>query len=301
LRALAELDPKNDLAPRIVKWLLNNRRNGYYWRSTRDTAQVIAAMSEFMRASGEGAPDYALTIELDGRPLRELRVTPEGMFTLDNRVVLHGLHLSPGPHTVTFKKTGDGALYYSTYLSYFTKEEDVEGAGNEIFIERDYYKLVPRTQTVNLPDSAVSVTPPAGQDKPLAQTGHSEDRAVFTRVPLKTGDAVQSGDLIEVVLKITSKNDYDFLAFEDFKPAGCEPLEVRSGGRWAGGLCANVELRDEKVVFFIGLLAQGEHVLRYKLRAETPGEFHALPTHGFAMYAPEVKAISDEMRVRVND
>ncbi|MCH8807451.1 MAG: hypothetical protein IH986_15390, partial [Planctomycetes bacterium] len=91
LRALVELDPKSDLAPRIVKWLLNNRRNGYYWRSTRDTAQVIAAMSEFMRASGEGAPDYTLTIELDGRPLRELRVTPEDMFTLDNRVVLHGL------------------------------------------------------------------------------------------------------------------------------------------------------------------------------------------------------------------
>ncbi|MCH8808057.1 MAG: hypothetical protein IH986_18475 [Planctomycetes bacterium] len=197
--------------------------------------------------------------------------------------------------------TGEGALYYSTYLSYFTKEEDIEAAGNEIFIERDYYKLVPRTQSVNLPDSAVSATPPAGRDKPLAQTGHSEDRAVFTRVPLKTGDAVQSGDLIEVVLKITSKNDYDFLAFEDFKPAGCEPLELRSGGRWAGGLVANVELRDEKVVFFIGLLAQGEHVLRYKLRAETPGEFHALPTKGFAMYAPEVKAISDEMRLRVND
>ena len=50
---------------------------------------------------------------------------------------------------------------------------------------------------------------------------------------------------------------YDFLAFEDFKPAGCEPLELRSGDRWPGGLVANVELRDEKVVFFIGLLARG--------------------------------------------
>ena len=85
------------------------------------------------------------------------------------------------------------------------------------------------------------------------------------------------------------------------KPAGCEPVELRSGGRWAGGLCANLELRDEKVVFFIGLLEQGEHILRYKLRAETPGLFHALPTKGFAMYAPEVKAISDEMRLRIKE
>jgi len=120
-------------------------------------------------------------------------------------------------------------------------------------------------------------------------------------VPLATGDAVESGDKIEVVLTITSKNVYDYLAFEDMKPAGCEPMELRSGGRWAGGLCPHIELRDEKVVFFIGLLEQGTHVLRYKLRAETPGKFHALPTTGFAMYAPEVRAISDEMRLGIVD
>ncbi len=85
------------------------------------------------------------------------------------------------------------------------------------------------------------------------------------------------------------------------KPAGCEPMELRSGGRWAGGLCPHLELRDEQVVFFIGLLEQGTHVLRYKLRAETPGRFHALPTTGFAMYAPEVRAISDEMRLEIMD
>jgi hypothetical protein len=118
---------------------------------------------------------------------------------------------------------------------------------------------------------------------------------------LKNGDAVASGDRIEVVLNLTAKNTYDYLAFEDMKPAGCEPVELRSGGRWAGGLCANLELCDEKVVFFIGLLEQGQHVLRYKLRAETPGHFHALPAKGFAMYAPEVKAISDEMRLRIKE
>ena len=32
-----------------------------------------------------------------------------------------------------------------------------------------------------------------------------------------------------------------------------------------------------------------------------PFHFHALPTKGFAMYAPEVKAISDEMRLRIKE
>ena len=301
LRALVTIEPDNELAPRLVKWLLNNRRNGYYWRSTRDTALVIAAMADYMLVSGEAAPDYELTVEVDGRPLRQVHVSKDNFFTFDNRVLLYGLQIEPGPHEVTLTKTGSGALYYSCYLSYFTKEEDIKGAGNEIFIEREYFRLVPRVETVHLPDPADAGTAPGNQPQPLDQSGRTELRDTCKRVPLRTGDEVASGEQIEVVLKITSKNVYDYLVFEDMKPAGCEPVELRSGGRWAGGLCANLELRDEKVVFFIGLLEQGEHVLRYKLRAETPGAFHALPTAGWAMYAPEVRAISDEMRLRVHD
>lgn len=304
LKAIVTIDPQNELAPRLVKWLLNNRRNGYYWRSTRDTALVIAAMTDYMQACGEAAPDYSIALSMDGKPVKDIKVTKENFFTFDNRFVLYGLQLKPGPHKITLNKHGQGALYYSAYVSYFTKEEDVKGAGNEIFVQRDYFKLVPSTEKVIKPKAVNSYSGaahPANEAKPASATGHPELRDSYIRIPLKNGDAVKSGDQIEVVLKITAKNTYDYLAFEDMKPAGCEPVELRSGGRWAGGLCANLELRDEKVVFFIGLLEQGEHVLRYKLRAETPGHFHALPAKGFAMYAPEVKAISDEMRLRIAD
>lgn len=301
LKAIVILDPKNDLAPRIVKWLLNNRRNGYYWRSTRDTAQVIAALCDYMTVSGESVPDYNLVVTVDGKPMREVKVTKENFFSFDNRVALYGLQIKPGPHEVVVSKKGGGALYYSCYLSYFTLEEDIKGAGNEILIQRQYFKLEPATENVNLPDKGIARTAPAGRPKPLDQTGRTEQRAIYRRIPLNSGDAVKSGDKIEVVLTITAKNTYDYLVFEDMKAAGCEPMELRSGGRWAGGLCANLELRDEKVVFFIGLLEQGTHVLRYKLRAETPGTFHALPASGHAMYAPEVRAISDEMRLGIRE
>lgn len=311
LRALVAIDPKNDISPRIVKWLLNNRKNGYYWRSTRDTAVVIASMADYMRASGEANPDYNLIVKLDGEAVKEVKVTKENFFTFDNRVALYGLHVKPGPHTVTLEKQGSGALYYSAYLSYFTKEEDIKGAGNEIEITREYYLLKPKTESVLVSSPANSSrgwfgyfwksSPPAAQEKSDEDTSRKELRSGFDRVLLKTGDSVASGDQIEVVLKIKSKNTYDYLAFEDMKPAGCEPVDLRSGGKFAGGLCPNVELRDTKVVFFIGLLEQGNHILRYKLRAETPGTFHALPTSGFAMYAPEVRAISDEMRLKITD
>jgi uncharacterized protein YfaS (alpha-2-macroglobulin family) len=304
LKALIALEPKNELAPRLVKWLLNNRRNGYYWRSTRDTALVIAAMTDYLLVSGEGEPNYTVTVSVDGQRMKEVTITKTNFFTFDNRLVLYGLQVKSGTPQVTLSKQGPGALYYSCYLSYFTKQEDITGAGNEINIARQYFKLVPKTESVFKPSAttrSLGLRTPAREAQAAEGSGRAELRAGWTRAPLKTGDVLASGDQIEVVLTLTSKNTYDYLVFEDMKPAGCEPVVLRSGGRWAGGLCANLELRDEKVVFFLGLLEQGQHVLRYRLRAETPGHFHALPASGFAMYAPEVRAISDEMRLRIEE
>jgi uncharacterized protein YfaS (alpha-2-macroglobulin family) len=62
-----------------------------------------------------------------------------------------------------------------------------------------------------------------------------------------------------------------------------------------------MELRDEKVAFFADAIGRGEHLLRYRLRAETPGLFHALPAIVQGMYAPELRGNSDEAILNVED
>jgi uncharacterized protein YfaS (alpha-2-macroglobulin family) len=49
------------------------------------------------------------------------------------------------------------------------------------------------------------------------------------------------------------------------------------------------------------MLARGKHSVSYRMRAETPGQFSALPTRAAAMYAPELKGNSDEMKIGVKD
>ena len=61
------------------------------------------------------------------------------------------------------------------------------------------------------------------------------------------------------------------------------------------------ELRDRKVAMFIDKLDQGVWQIRYTLRAEVPGSFHALPLVGGAMYVPEIKGNSDEIRMTVEE
>jgi uncharacterized protein YfaS (alpha-2-macroglobulin family) len=62
-----------------------------------------------------------------------------------------------------------------------------------------------------------------------------------------------------------------------------------------------MELRDDRVTFFARTLARGKHSVSYRLRAEIPGKFSALPTRAYAMYAPELKGNSDEIKLAIKD
>ena len=61
------------------------------------------------------------------------------------------------------------------------------------------------------------------------------------------------------------------------------------------------EMRDRKVALFIDKLPEGVWEIRYDLRAEVPGKFHALPVLGHAMYVPEIRCNGAELRVTVRD
>ena len=84
------------------------------------------------------------------------------------------------------------------------------------------------------------------------------------------------------------------------KAAGFEPVEVRSGYN-GNDLGAYVEFRDNRVAFFVRALARGKHSVAYRMRAEIPGHFSALPTTACAMYAPELKANCDEIKLQIED
>lgn len=111
---------------------------------------------------------------------------------------------------------------------------------------------------------------------------------------------VQSGDLVEFELTAESKKDFEYLVFEDLKAAGFEAVEVRRGYN-GNGTGAYVEYRKRKVCFFAQRLTRGRQSLSYRLRAVTPGKFSALPARAYAMYALELKANSDEIRLSIVD
>ena len=286
LKLLAAAEPESQDTRGLVKYLINNRSHSTYWNSTRDTAYCLEAIGDYLKATKEGDPNLTVEVVYDGKILKTVEITKDNLFTFDNTAIVAGDILTTGKHTIELRKKGKGPLYANAYVEYFTLEDFITKAGLEVKVDRTYYKLVPETKTIDAVDSK-------GQ-------AIDQKRAKLKRVLLKSGDEVKSGDLIEVELGIDSKDDYEYLVFEDWKAAGMEAEEVRSGYN-PEGLGAYMELRDEKVSLFVQYLPRGRHNLSYRLRAEIPGKFSALPTRAEAMYAPELKANSDEMKIRISD
>jgi uncharacterized protein YfaS (alpha-2-macroglobulin family) len=286
LKLLSRTEPGSQKASRLVKYLLNNRKHSTYWNSTRDTAVIVEAFAEYLASSGEDRPDLTLDVYFDGKKMKTVRISSENLFTFDNRFILEGKEITTGKHTLEIVKSGRGSIYFNAYLDYFTLEDFITRAGLEIKVQRKVYRLKKVDKKI----------------KDVGSHGQVVDRKVekYERHMLENLASLKSGDLVEIELEIESKNDYEYLVFEDMKAAGFEPVEVRSGYN-ANEMGAYVEFRDRKVCFFVHRLARGRHSISYRLRAETPGKFSALPTRAYAMYAPELKANSDEIKLVIID
>lgn len=286
LRLLVTTEPKGETTAGLAKYLLNNRRNGTYWNSTKDTAAVIEALAEFVKASGESKPQQTVELLVDGKSQTKVEITKENLFTFNGTFVLEADALTTGEHTIELRKLGESPLYANAYLTVFSKEDMIPAAGLEVKARRKFYKLI--------------------EEKPDQQVAGSRGQVVtqrglkYRREEIATDTPIKSGDLIEVELSIESKNDYEYVLIEDMKPAGFEPVEVQSGWSYEG-LASYKEFRDEKVAFFAERLPRGTHNLSYRVKVEIPGRFSALPTKVEAMYAPELKGNSEEWKARIVD
>ncbi|MGN6544787.1 MAG: hypothetical protein ACTHK7_07045 [Aureliella sp.] len=265
--------------------MLNKRKQSTNWDSTRDTALVVEAFADYLRASGETQATVSGEVWLEGKRLGSVHFTPETMFTAETTIQIAGNAVPSGEQTLEIRRSGSGPLYFSVYSRNFTLEEEIAPSGLEVKIERRYYRLDPVHKALEL----------AGKRGQVVDA----ERAAYDRVPIEDLESLPSGTLVEVELLVESKNDYEYLMIEERKAAGLEPVDTQSGYQYRDGLGVYREMRDKHVAFFLRTLPRGQHSLRYQLRAEAPGRFTALPAVISGMYAPELTGNSADKDLRV--
>ncbi len=277
LQALLAIDPQHELVEKIVAWLSLNR-DGRYWVSTRQTALVVFAMSEYLAQNkDELEPDMKIRVSLNGEQLFEKHVDKSNWYDFEGTIKVSGDRLRPGKNVLTIEKSGTGKPVYSTFFRRFRRAATFEASTGGLTIAREYRRI--------------------------QKTGDPTKGGV-TITELKPGDTVQSGDEIEVVLTVKTDQPRRYLMIEDPLPAGCEPVRNPTPQRWIGRAWnywyAHKEFRDEKVDIAVTHLS-GEQRVSYRMRAEAPGMFKVLPARVWNMYQPEEGANSAGTSLGIKD
>ena len=299
VRALLQVDPKNALIEPAVNWLLKNRR-GAQWNNTRDTALVMLALNDYLEVSGELNADLDFEVIVNGHAAGRHQVNRGNLLNAPTLIPVDPAWVSDANEVRIVRHGGTGPLYLAVSTGFFSAEEPVSPAGNEVFVRRDYFRLIP---------------------VPTLLKGIEEKRE-----SLGDGAKIESGERIETVVTLESKTDLEYLLLEDLKPAGFEAEEQRSGGwisihelvrsrvtgpssgsagergeRTGRSTVGHPEWRDRSAAVFISRLPQGLWELRYRFRATTPGRYHALPLAAGALYVPEIRGNSAEIRTEVTE
>ena len=286
LKLLVKTSPQAPETAALAKYLICNRRNATYWNNTRDTALCVDALADFVVASGEAAAELEVEVLLDGEAIGQIELNPENFFDPDLTRTIGADRLPPGDHQLELRKRGEGPLYFTSRLSSFALGDSVRAQDcPELSIRRGYF--------------LTTAVEKKQHSRGARGQALEESVELRERTPLESGQAVRSGDIIEIELSIESGNAFEYLLIADPKFAGCEPLETLSGYGDFGGMFAYRELRDQQVAFFVRSLERGEFSLSYRLRAETPGTFRALPAVIEGMYAVDLRANSEPFSLEI--
>jgi alpha-2-macroglobulin len=274
VQALARRDPASPMLDGAVRWLMLNRRGGYWW-NTKQTAFALYGLLEVLQARNDTAQPFSVDVYVNGVAAGSHGFTSASLTAPDPVII--NVPAREGANAVRLVKKGGGVLYWSTQATYYDVQSAQSRSGSrQLAISRQYARLVPIRRN---------------------------DRIVYQEQPLQRD--VNPGDVLSVRLTVAGSNDWRYLIVEDPLPAGVEavqdttayPMEQEDRWRWWWG--SQTEYRDNRTVFFQERLDDGRVEYVYLVKVIASGDFRASPAQVAPMYVPDVAASSEPMRIRV--
>ncbi|MFN2532181.1 MAG: alpha-2-macroglobulin [Pyrinomonadaceae bacterium] len=275
LKALSRIRPDSPLLPKVARWLVSERTNGYYWDSTKNTAFAIYGLVDYIKISHDLTPDYAVEVYLNNENVLTERITENNAsqsFVIERKGDAVGLS-----NQVRIIKRGGGSVYLTSRLDYYTDESEVSPSSNaNLSVTREYFRLRVIEDGYNLK---------------------------WISEPL-TGE-VRSGDLIAVRLRLQG-NKGRHVMIEDPIPAGAEQIDNvgylnldYTNRNWTDWY-SSCEFRDQRTVFFLDYF-NGNATFQYAMRVQIPGEFGVAPARAELMYQPATHANTNNARFSFAD
>ncbi len=275
LAAICLIRPDDPVVPRAVRHLMLSRR-GAMWDSTRDTSYSLVALSKYLSQTKTKLGAFTARVLVNDRLVKSISLDATQPDKLASMVQIPISELHSGPNTVRIERSGLATCYATVQLSAVKIQDEI--AANSpvpaLRVSREYFLM----ETRKLEDGTLRLLP---SRKPIQQAS--------------------SGDVIRVNVTVESSIAREFLMVEDPIPSNCrisERDQLTDGEQWSYWWDRTVIL-DDRIAFFIHRMSPGKQVLTYTMRAERPGESHALPPSLTSMYDLTVRASGAESHLEV--
>ncbi|MFN8557015.1 MAG: alpha-2-macroglobulin family protein [Dehalococcoidia bacterium] len=260
---------------------LMNERREGRWSSTQDSALVVLALGAVAQAREEGAA-YSYRVTLNDRALREERVERPAVAD-PTTLAIRGELVGGDNRLVLTRDPGDapGRLYYQVAYRVFAPAQGIGAQDRGIAVAREFLS----------PDDDRSLT------------------------------RVRAGDLVKVRVTVLASGTLNYVAVEDFLPAGLEAVdaslrtttreiaqrqraEAERQAKLRGAACriafrscyspfTHADIRDDRVALFAQSMPKGAHEYVYFARATAAGTYLVRPSVVSELYFPDVRGRSD--------
>lgn len=294
LQALLRLDPKNEDVERLVRYLMQNRKDGY-WESTQSTAMSLLGLVDYVRANPIDERMAQVSLFLNNK-LSETLKFPQGDVSgaQIKTVAMSDLTKSGANQQIGLEKDSDKRYFYDITLKSYKDIADIEPFENGFSIVSDVYALDDKKF-----------------ERPLTQVQQGQNVKVRVKLLVPKSHryvALESNlpsglEAIDFQLKTSPQN----LAGQERECApsywGDEPYCFSPGSSeyswWWENVWKHIEYRDDRVFLFADTLEPGVYEYEYLAQAVTPGEFRIPPTQVYEFYNPSANAHNEGKKLTI--
>ena len=259
LQALVETQPENNIAPKVVRWLIDQQKAGR-WRTTQENLYVVDALATYLRVYEKDEPNFRSTILVGGRAI--LNEIFNGRTLTVAKSVVPFTELTMGQnYPVKISKDGTGRLYYGIRMNYYPK-----GA---TLAKEEGLSVVKTIQTMDgknvdtfVPGMTVKIT--------LTVSSRQDRHFVVVDDPIPAGF-----EIVNTSFQTSASNLDD------------EEGE-QNGSHWYWRAFNHVEKLDDRVLLFSDYFEVGSHTYTYVAQVTRSGLYQLPATRAEGMYEPEV-------------
>ena len=246
-------------------WLIKNKQTNQ-WNSTKATTKAVYALMNKGKSWIDA--EKGVNVKIGNVPFNIEQNSQAGSGYL--KTTWNKEEIKPELGKVEVSKSSAGVAYGAMYWQYFEDLDQIKSAETGIKFNK---KLFVKTNTSNGPIL----------------------KEITSQTPIKVGDVVTFR------LEISIDRNMEFVHIKDMRASGFEPVNVLSGYKWKGEFGYYESTRDASTNFFADYMRKGTYVFEYDLKANNAGNFSNGITSMQNMYAPELSAHSEGIRVEIKN